>query len=412
MSDRLTLQDLTDLLAEKQGITKKDAEVFLRELFILISENIEQNNSVKIKDFGTFKLVKVNSRKSVDVNTGDAIEIPAHYKLSFTPEKSLRDLLNAPFAHFESVVIEDGVNFENVKFEPAADTYPLDKDEDPAENVSEEVTVNDNATVAEEESPANIQEQQETAIEIEDLIEENKEEAPLPDSVDNENAKEIVDETPLIPEENIVEEPDSLPPTPPEPPASASTVEDEDEDLEYLYEDEHHGRKWLIVAVLFFAVIAIALFWYRDEFFGSKDDSSQKPDLIETPNIQSPDSASLVMDSVSTSESGKNEDKTKSEDDKGDKSKITESTSQKDYKPKDIIKLEKGQTLRLLALKYYGNKSFWVYIYQENKDKIPNFNNIQIGQKLVIPANEKYGIDVSDAKSLSKAKALEDKYFR
>ena len=115
MNERLSLQDLIDLLAKKQEITKKEAEVFLRELIAVISETIESNESVKIKDFGTFKLVKVNARKSVDVNTGEAIEIAAHYKLSFTPDKLLKEAINRPFVHFESVVLEEGVSFDNIE---------------------------------------------------------------------------------------------------------------------------------------------------------------------------------------------------------------------------------------------------------------------------------------------------------
>ena len=121
MNDRLSLQDLIDLLAQKQGITKKDAETFLREFIALISENIESNEPVKIKDFGTFKLIKVNARKSVDVNTGEAIEIPAHYKLCFTPDKSLKYAINRPFSHFDSVLLEFGVSFTNIDKEYTAD---------------------------------------------------------------------------------------------------------------------------------------------------------------------------------------------------------------------------------------------------------------------------------------------------
>ena len=121
MNERLSLQDLIDLLAKKQEMTKKDAEAFLRELVAIITENIEANESVKIKDFGTFKLVKVNARKSVDVNTGEAIEIAAHYKLSFNPDKLLKEAVNRPFAHFESVVLEEGVTFDNIENEGEED---------------------------------------------------------------------------------------------------------------------------------------------------------------------------------------------------------------------------------------------------------------------------------------------------
>lgn len=107
MNDKLLLQDLVVLLAKKSGITQKDADKFFRELFQLILERIYENDIVKIKDLGTFKLVEINSRESVDVNTGEKIEIPAHFKMAFTPDRSLKEIVNEPFAHFESVILDD-----------------------------------------------------------------------------------------------------------------------------------------------------------------------------------------------------------------------------------------------------------------------------------------------------------------
>ncbi|PXV62640.1 nucleoid DNA-binding protein [Dysgonomonas alginatilytica] len=112
MNDKLSLQDLVDVLSKKAKITKKDADSFFRELFQLILERIFDNDSVKIKDFGTFKLISVSSRESVNVNTGEKIEIPSHYKLSFIPDKILKNLVNKPFSQFETILLEDGVVFE------------------------------------------------------------------------------------------------------------------------------------------------------------------------------------------------------------------------------------------------------------------------------------------------------------
>lgn len=112
MNEKLSLQDLVDLLSKKAKITKKDADAFFRELFQLILERIFDNDFVKIKDFGTFKLISVSSRESVNVNTGEKIEIPSHYKLSFIPDKVLKNLVNKPFSQFETILLEDGVVFE------------------------------------------------------------------------------------------------------------------------------------------------------------------------------------------------------------------------------------------------------------------------------------------------------------
>lgn len=112
MNEKLSLQDLVDLLSKKAKITKKEADSFYRELFQLVLERIFDNDLVKIKDFGTFKLVSVSSRESVNVNTGEKIEIPSHYKLSFIPDKILKNLVNKPFSQFETIMLEDGVIFE------------------------------------------------------------------------------------------------------------------------------------------------------------------------------------------------------------------------------------------------------------------------------------------------------------
>lgn len=353
MSEKLNLQDLIDLLAEKQKLTKKDAELFLRELFSLILSTIEQKDSVKIKDFGTFKLVKVNSRKSVDVNTGEDIEIPAHYKLAFTPDKTLRDLINTPFAHFESVVIEEGVSFENITFEPG-------KDENEEDTESPSETAANNIDSMEE-------------------INENKEKEP-------ENAVQENNET------NQPDETDT-------PPVKEEAEQEEEE--EYDLGSNSTTRNLIIVAVI--AVILICGYLFKDDIFSGQ----KKTDTIEEGIA---DKQALPADTLAVSADSTNIDLPDSDIDSNEGK--TESVApKKDYKPKATITLKSGDTLRKLALTHYGDKTFWVYIYQENIDKIKNFNNIPIGTRLIIPAPEKYGINVKDSQSLTKAKELEDKYF-
>ncbi len=130
MNEKLSLQDLVDLLSKKAKITKKDADAFYRELFQLVLERIFDNDLVKIKDFGTFKLISVSSRESINVNTGEKIEIPSHFKLSFLPDRTLRDLVNKPFSQFETVLLEDGVVFESSVVQDEEDMI----DEDALEN--------------------------------------------------------------------------------------------------------------------------------------------------------------------------------------------------------------------------------------------------------------------------------------
>jgi len=114
MGERINIQNLIDLFAEKKGLSKKDAETFLKEMFALIEQALETDKYVKIKGLGTFKLIDVDSRESVNVNTGERIEIKGHTKISFTPEASIRDQINKPFSHFETIILNEGVTFDDI----------------------------------------------------------------------------------------------------------------------------------------------------------------------------------------------------------------------------------------------------------------------------------------------------------
>lgn len=113
MNERLYLQNFVDLLSEKHGMNKKDAEKFVKEFYLLIEEALEKDRSVKIKGLGTFKLVEVESRESVKVNTGERFQIEGYTKVSFVPDTSLRDIINKPFAHFETVVLNENTILED-----------------------------------------------------------------------------------------------------------------------------------------------------------------------------------------------------------------------------------------------------------------------------------------------------------
>ena len=113
MNEKLNIQDLIDLLAEKHGMSKKNADSFVKEFFQLIEEALEKDKYVKIKGLGAFKLIDVESRESINVNTGERFEIQGHTKVSFTPEPALKDIINKPFSHFETVVLNDDTVLED-----------------------------------------------------------------------------------------------------------------------------------------------------------------------------------------------------------------------------------------------------------------------------------------------------------
>ena len=107
MKKKLTLQDFADYIAQSEGVDKTTAETFVRAFFDIIEEGLIDDKFVKIKGFGTFKLVAVSERESVNINTGERFQISGHTKVSFTPDSTMKELVNRPFAHFEAVDLND-----------------------------------------------------------------------------------------------------------------------------------------------------------------------------------------------------------------------------------------------------------------------------------------------------------------
>lgn len=109
------VNDFARELSEKYGLSLSDASDFIGAMFDVVSEELDDtDSSVKIKGFGTFKVSAVSARASVDVNTGERIIIDGRNKISFTPEVLLRDRVNRPFVQFETVVLNDGVDFSEI----------------------------------------------------------------------------------------------------------------------------------------------------------------------------------------------------------------------------------------------------------------------------------------------------------
>lgn len=141
MSEKITIQDIIELLAEKHSMTKKDAEIFVKGMFELIEEALATEKYVKVKGLGTFKLTEVESRESVNVNTGERIEIQGHTKISFTPDSSMKDLINKPFAHFETVILNENTRLEDTETEIEGEEEEIF--EEGTTNIPEEVIVSE-----------------------------------------------------------------------------------------------------------------------------------------------------------------------------------------------------------------------------------------------------------------------------
>ncbi len=128
--EKLTIQEIAAVLTEKNGFSKRDANNFVSALFALIQEGLETDQQVKVKGLGTFKLIDVEARESISVRTGERVTISGHAKVSFTPDAMMKELVNKPFSQFETVVLNDGVEFDDIKDEEEEDNQPNRQDDD------------------------------------------------------------------------------------------------------------------------------------------------------------------------------------------------------------------------------------------------------------------------------------------
>ena len=201
------MSELADRLAEKAGIEKRVAQTFLSAVIDTIRDGVNNDKIVKIKGLGTFKVIDVDARESVNVNTGERVVISSHQKLTFTPDASMKDLVNKPFSQFDTVVLNEGVDFDNMNSSENIEAEPSEEEEKP---ITEEVQ-NDSDTTVElpeviEETP--VQEEapvQETPVQeeepVQDVEEEEvvlvqEEETPVQDDQEEE-------ETPIQEEEEV-----------------------------------------------------------------------------------------------------------------------------------------------------------------------------------------------------------------
>ncbi len=421
MNAKISFPDLIDLFAQKLSITKKESEAFLKEFFVLSSDVISMGEQLKISGLGIFKPIWVEARTSVNVQTGQPFEIPGHYKLSFVPDKVLREAVNAPFSCFSVEVIEDDVNLADVNVD-------RDNEEDLGNErgMDETGLVSGSVIEIEENSVKEIvvTEQEETvpAEKVDSVVssvvtspqqEENDMEKSEKLSAEIEKKSKNIEETSRA---GIVFPPDVVP-----------------DDVETVAECEREEKKkahrrgylvgFLSACSLLFLGIAIWLFvslYCMDReikleiapitFTITNIEKNNEPPLVV--NTMTTDSIKAVarLNQTAKVETG---NAPMSENDTLTRPDISESDVEKKNMEPEILSdkvieetIRPGIFLTTLALKHYGHKAFWVYIYEENKSHIKNPDVIAIGTKLIIPDASKYGIDAKNKESIDKAKEL------
>ena len=181
-----TTQDLATILVEKNGLEKKEAQRFVTAIFEVIQDGIDRDKLVKIKGLGTFKVVGVEARESVNVNTGERVMIDSHAKITFTPDTTMRELVNKPFSSFDTVVLNDGVAFDDMASSLAA------LDTDPEQEQAEETEQVEDLEPIQEDEPV-----QETKDDTQVIDHELTQEEPLEDQPanDEDTEEEVEEET-------------------------------------------------------------------------------------------------------------------------------------------------------------------------------------------------------------------------
>lgn len=432
MNEKMTFPELVDAVAAATDTSKKVSETFLKELFSTIADTLRNGENVKVKGLGVFKLTAVDARKSVNVNTGEEMEIPSHRKVSFIPDKALAEAVNLPFASFETVVLSDDLTESDLKKMAEVDEEPdmappiEETKEEPKEEpkivpppfLKEEETVsaepagNDgqNDAVEDKECSRPI----ETAESAEVSAPNNAEETvadkaePIEESTEAEVATAAEGEaddsnSEVEPVETQVQVKQPL-----------NAVDDDDEEEEYLPQPKNdnssfmRGFLWGAVTMFFiYLLVGGGIYWYKTNAAENAKMEAEMADSMALDNGEAVNLDSGAVDSGAT-EAVETEEKVVAQpENEPEVTKIDKPTVKYDT-------ITKTKFLTRLAKKYYGNSDFWVYIYEENKAKIKNPNTISPGTVVVIPPAEKYGIDKDNAESLKnarkKAAELEKRY--
>ena len=276
---------IAEAIAGKHGLTQKDAEQFVATFFDLINEALHEEKMVKVKGLGTFKVIDVRERESINVNTGERVVIESHGKISFTPDPIMRDLVNKPFAQFETVMLNDDVDIEelnavSVDEEPLAivDEQPQEVEEEPSvaaagpEVVDEQPLMNED--LPQEETVPQLQEVEEPLLEVaerfveeepEQVVEEESEqvvEEELPVEAEEQPQQAMETEAALMPVEAspVDDEPQPEEESSPveEEPLAAQDEDDEEEEKPSSF-FERHETLLLTLSHLFVAAMALAI---------------------------------------------------------------------------------------------------------------------------------------------------------
>jgi nucleoid DNA-binding protein len=242
---KLTIQEVAKVLVEKNGLDPKDASHFASEFFALILQQLQQDDQVKIKGLGTFKIINVEARESVSVQTGERVVIDSHSKVTFTPDTVMKELVNKPFSQFETVVLNDGVEFADLKDEKDAAVEEKEETVEEQQPVVAPIIEDEPAAVAEEPVVAPVIEDEPAAV-IEEPAAVIEEPAAAPAVEEEPAAAPVIAEPAAAPvaEEVVAER---------EQPVTTMTFDDGED-------NEHPWWRWILTILGIVALMLLAAY--------------------------------------------------------------------------------------------------------------------------------------------------------
>ena len=361
MDNKQLMTDLVQALVVA-GHERRQAETFVRSFFSELEKALFRGEAVKVNGLGTFRLQSVDARESVNIRTGEKFEIEGHYKLSFAADESLKAAVNVPFAHLETVEVP-------AEAADQSGETPT-QSEEAAAQAGKPALPSEEAAL--EENEPNTDTAMKTKKEPIFKVEESSAAQPASPKAIKKQAATVSPETkkseaPEVPQNTISEAKETAKP----------------------------GRSsvwgWVVFAVLLLALIVYALV----SMLGGKNVASKKAVVpareVVAETVVAP--AETVAAPTQTAPAAPEE--------------VIDPATWPVYKE---VRMEKGQRLTLLSLKYYGDKVYWVYIYEANRDHIQNPNHIKAGTKVRIPLAPGSVVNLKSEASYNRAKALEDKY--
>lgn len=367
MNRKLLLQEVADAFAQRANISKKKAEAFCRAFFDLIEEELTHESFVKIKGFGTFKVITVNERESININTGERIRIDSHAKLSFVPDSQLKDLINKPFADFQTITLQDRTTEEEL----TKAEIKIEREISTSQSLQQESTFNQKECYQKEIDN--------NSLSIEPIGSTNHQKDNLSF---REASNRSVKEDTCLPDLNTGSNDLSSGETIPPPPTQTETSSNQD------FPSQSKSR-WLKRIAIFSIFILQAIFCYYAGYYRWLCPYEKKTALPQSATGQemaaSQPQSSPQMQSKKT-ESSNHKQETIAEADTINYDKAYPQLPGGRFQIIGTLsthELQKGENIYHLAKEVYGDKSYAIYIFTFNQLKNPDL--VPIGTKLKLP---------------------------